>query len=134
MSAKESVRFYQRGPEPGHCYDYPLAAGVRIVRNGIVGVTASLEAVPAGHPDAVTAVGLAQDAADNCTGGRGDKRVIVGTGVFEMSVALPDATAADIKSPVYAVADDSLSLVGAFGQKPIGRIDAIDEEGVWVEI
>jgi hypothetical protein len=134
MAATANLKFYQRGPVPGSRYDYPVAAGVRIFRHAIVGVTASLEAVPAGNADCVALVGLALDPADNRTGAKGSKRVIVGTGVFQMDDAFASVGAADIKSAVYASDDDTLSLTALEGELPLGTIDAIDEEGVWVRI
>ena len=135
MAATKDQVFYQRASEPGARYEYPVAAGVQIFKNAIVGLNAAFQAVPAGSANAVAVVGLASDPADNRAGNSGDKRVIAKTGTFEMSdafAAAPGAVA--IKGQVFAADDATLSLTNAADELLLGTIDAIDEEGVWVSI
>ena len=126
----------QRGPVLGSRYDMPVAPGVRIFRGALVGVTEDYAAVPAGHVDCAGGLGIAMDPADNRTGQKGSKRVIISTGIFNMTEALAVASvsAPNIKGPVYASDDDTLTLTALNGEVLIGTIDAIDEEGVWIKI
>lgn len=71
-------------------------------RGTIVGLNAGNEAVPVGHASCVCAVGMALGPADNRTGQAGDKRMLVGTGVFNLDGMLLAASAANIKAPLWA--------------------------------
>lgn len=134
MAATLNLKMPQRGSSGGSRYDYPVEAGVRIFRNTFVGLTEELTAVPVGHADCFCALGVAVDPVDNRTGQSGAKRVLVATGVFNVGDALAGATVPNIKGPVYAAEDDTLTLTDASGEWLLGTLEAIDEEGFWVRI
>lgn len=132
MAATYDRSLQLRGGSDRASYGYRPAQGVRIFRNAIVAVTANLEAVPAGHADAVAVVGVAEGGMDNRTGEANDRFVYVRRGVFRLD--METATAANINAPVFASDDDTLLLTNENGELQVGTIDAIDAEGVWVNV
>ena len=132
MAATADTSFHLRGGSDRASYGYRPADGVRIFRNAIVAVTANFEAVPAGHAEAVAIVGVAESGVDNRANGANDRFVYVRRGVFKLDVSV--ATAANVNAPVFAADDDTLQLTDANGALRAGVIDAIDAEGVWVNV
>ncbi len=127
MTASADIRRKWRN---GDAYGYPVLAGVRIFGGSVLGVTAALAAVPAGHADCVAIVGFASEAIDNRDGTTGDRLIEARKGVT--NIPLSGATAADIGKKVYASADDTFTLT-AGALLAVGTIDAIDADGVWLK-
>lgn len=127
MVASSDIR---RKWRTGDAYGYPVLAGVRIFGGTMIGVTAALAAVPAGHVSAVALVGFAEEAIDNRDGATGDQMINAKKGVT--LIPLAGATAADIGKTVYASADDTFTLT-AGALLVAGTIDAIDADGVWLK-
>lgn len=128
MAATDDIRALRK-PGPDRSYAYPVLAGVVIFGGTAVGVTANLEAVPAGHASAVKLMGFADQRVDNRDGATGDVYARIERGVRQIPLA--GATAANIGATVYASADDTFTL-NAGSLLAIGTIDAIDAEGVWL--
>ncbi|MGN6777578.1 hypothetical protein [Rhizobium sp.] len=127
MTATADIR---RKWRPGDKYGYPVLAGVRIFGGAMVGVTAALAMVPAGHASAVALIGFAEESIDNRSGATGDWVGQARKGVT--LIPLSGATPADIGKPVYASADDTFTLTaGALLQA--GTLHAIDADGVWLK-
>lgn len=129
MAATDDIRT-RRKPGPGRSYGYPVLAGVKIYGGTVAGITANREAVPAGHPSAVSLLGFAEQRADNTGGANGDQVVNIEKDV--RLIPLAGATAANIGATVYASADDTFTLT-AGSLLAIGTIDAIDADGVWLK-
>ncbi|MBD8554912.1 hypothetical protein IFT84_10290 [Rhizobium sp. CFBP 8762] len=129
MVASNDLTYVER---KGDVFAYPVLAGVVIYGRAAVGITANRDAVPAGHPQAVKLVGLAEERVDNRGGATGDRLVNAKKSVF--AIPLTGATAANIGSPIYASADDTFTLSNANGVLPIGILHAIDSDGIWLKI
>ncbi|MDR6102788.1 putative RecA/RadA family phage recombinase [Agrobacterium larrymoorei] len=114
----------------GDMYGYPVLGGVQIFGGTMIGVTAALAAVPAGHASCVALIGFSEEAVDNRSGATGDRLVNARKGVSVIPLA--GAVPADIGKPVYASADDTFTLAAGSLLKA-GTIDAIDAEGVWLK-
>lgn len=89
---------------------YAVAAGVHVYKGAFVGLNAS------GYARGLVAgdrfLGVAYEEADNTSGSNGDQFVrVFSTGDFPH--ALTGAAVTDIGRPVYASADDTLTLTGA---------------------
>lgn len=128
MTATNDIRSKKK-PGLGRRYGYPVLAGVVIYGGAAVGITAAKAMVPAGHASAVKLIGFAEERYDNTNGATGD---IYGTAEKDVRlIPLAAATPADIGSTVYASADDTFTLV-AGALLALGKIDAIDGDGVWL--
>ncbi|MFC3074685.1 hypothetical protein [Shinella pollutisoli] len=127
MAASADIR---RKWRKGDSYGYPVLANVRIFGGTMVGVTAALAAVPAGHADAVALVGFAEESVNNVGGATGDQTVTLRKGITHIPLA--GATPANIGATVYASADDTFTLT-AGSLLVAGTIDAIDADGVWLK-
>lgn len=129
MAATNDIRAIKK-PGPSRAYGYPVLANILIFGGAAVGITASKEAVPAGHVSAVKLIGFAEERIDNTGGATGDQYVNVEKDV--RVIPLAGAAVANIGAAVYASADDTFTLTaGALLQ--IGIIDAIDADGVWLK-
>ena len=129
MAASTDIKYRER---PGDAYGYPVLGGVRIYGRAVVGITAALAAVPAGHADAVALIGFAEERVDNSAGATGDQIVRAKKGVY--NVPLAGATAANVNDPVYCVDDNTFTLDDdEGGNLQIGTLHAVDADGVWVK-
>ncbi len=127
MTATADIR---RKTRPGNSYGYPVLGGVRIFGGTMIGLTAALAAVPAGHASCVVLIGFAELAVDNRDGATGD--FLINAKKEVTLIPLAGAVATDIGKTVYASADDTFTLV-AGALLPAGKIDAIDADGVWLK-
>jgi hypothetical protein len=127
MTATADIR---RKTRPGNSYGYPVLGGVRIFGGTMIGVTAALAAVPAGHASCVALIGFAEENVDNRDGSTGDRLINAKKDVT--AITLAGATAADIGKTVYASADDTFTLA-AGALLPAGILHAIDADGIWLK-
>lgn len=128
MTATTDIRSKKK-PTLGRRYGYPVLGGVVIYAGAAVGITAAKAMVPAGHVSAVKLIGFADERYDNSAGATGD---ITGTAEKDVRlIPLSGAVVSDIGATVYASADDTFTLV-AGALLPIGKIEAIDADGVWL--
>lgn len=129
MVATNDLRIKRR-PIPGNSYAYPVLGGQKIFGRAVVGITAAMAAVPAGHVNAVKLIGFAEERVDNSAGATGDQSVKIEKGTF--LIPLAGATVANINAAVYCTADDTFTLTASTNLQ-IGTIDAIDADGVWLK-
>lgn len=127
MVATADIR---RKTRKGDAYGYAVLGGVRIFGGTMIGITAALAAVPAGHASCVALIGFAEENVDNRDGTTGDRLINAKKEVTLITLA--GATAADIGKTVYASADDTFTLA-AGALLAAGKIDAIDADGVWLK-
>ncbi len=128
MTASNDIRSKKK-PGLGRLYGFPVLAGVVIFGGAAVGLTAAGYLVPAAHANAVKLIGFAQERVDNSAGASGDLWATVEKDV--RIIPLAGAAVTDIGATVYASADDTFTLV-AGALLPLGKIDAIDGDGVWL--
>lgn len=110
----------------------PPAAGVCIWAGAMVGVNAAGQAVPAGTPDALAVIGIAQNAVDNRLGQSSDEQIRIRRGVYALKAAAAGITAATYGQAVQAVDDETVALLTE-GAITAGVIRAVDSDGVWIE-
>jgi hypothetical protein len=82
-------------------------------------------------------IGRAEEMVDNTGGSAGDKTITVRRGVFQFanSADADEITEADIERTAYVVDDQTVAKTSNSGARGIaGRIVAVDEAGVWVEL
>jgi hypothetical protein len=118
-----------------HQYNLPVAATTTIFQGSMVGINASGYLVPASADSAIRIVGMAKKRVVN-SGSAGDVSCPVETGIFKWanSSTTGAITAADIGRDAYAVDDETVSRISAYGARPVaGRIVEVDSAGVWVE-
>ncbi len=128
MAATDDIRSKKK-PTLGRLYGYPVLAGQKIFGGTAVGITAAKAAVPASHTDAVKLIGFAESRADNTGGATGDVYVTIEKDV--RLIPLAGAAVSNIAATVYASADDTFTLT-AGSLLALGKIDAIDADGVWL--
>jgi len=118
--------------------DYPVRASTVIYSGALVAFitsgTGAGNAVPASDAANRAILGVAQARADNSQGTDGATRVVVAFNrAFKFNLS-GSAAPGDIGRCVYAVDDNTVSLSpGASGVK-VGKLLAIDPDGVWVYI
>jgi hypothetical protein len=118
--------------------DYPVRANTIIYSGALVafitsGVGAG-NAVPASDAANRAILGVAQARADNSQGTDGATRVVVAFNrAFKFNPAGSFAPA-DIGRCVYAVSDNEVSLSPGSNGVKVGKLLAIDADGVWVYI
>jgi hypothetical protein len=118
--------------------DYPVRANTIIYSGALVALITSGagagNAVPASDAANRVILGVAQARADNSQGTDGAMRVVVAFNrAFKFNLS-GGAAPGDIGRCVYAVDDNTVSLSpGANGVK-VGKLIAIDTDGVWVYI
>jgi len=128
VTATNDIRT-QRKPHLARQYGYPVLANTVIYGGTAMGITADKEAVPAGHVSAAKLIGFAAERYDNRGGATGDMTATAEKDV--RLIPLAGATVANIGATVYASADDTFTLT-AGSLLAIGKIDAVDADGVWL--
>jgi hypothetical protein len=118
--------------------DYPVRQGVVIYSGALVALITSGagagNAVPASDAANRVILGVAQARADNSQGIDGATRVVVAFNrAFKFNLS-GGATSADIGKAVYAVSDNEVSLSPPTNGVKVGKLIAIDADGVWVYI
>jgi hypothetical protein len=118
--------------------DYPVRANTIIYSGALVALitsgTGAGNAVPASDAANRAMLGVAQARADNSQGADGATRVIVAFNrAFKYNLS-GSATSADIGKAVYAVSDNEVSLSPGTNGVKVGKLLAIDPDGVWVYI
>lgn len=118
-------------------FSHPLAASTVIFAGALVALNAAGNAVPGATATTLTAVGVAQEHADNAAGAIGDVRVEVRRGVFQFanSAAADEITRAEIGDSAYIVDDQTVAKTNGTSTRSVaGIIRDVDAGGVWIEI
>jgi hypothetical protein len=118
--------------------DYPVRANTVIYSGAIVALitsgTGAGFAVPASDAANRVILGVAQARTDNSQGVDGAMRVVVAFNrAFKFNL-VGSAAPADIGRCVYAVSDNEVSLSPPTNGVKVGKLLAIDPDGVWVYI
>lgn len=105
---------------------FPVAASTKVYKGAFVGLKTSgyVRGLTAGDP----VVGIAYEEVDNSAGANGALSVRVYT-QGDFSLALAGATVADLGRPVFASADDALTLAGE-GNSYVGVVESVPQSGV----
>ena len=118
--------------------DYPVRANTVIYNGALVALitsgTGAGFAVPASDAANRVILGVAQARADNTSGTDGAKRVVVAFNRAFKFNPVGSFTPADIGRSVYAVSDNEVSLSPQTNGVKVGKLIAIDADGVWVYI
>ena len=120
-----------RREREGRAYGYPVLGGLQIFFGSLVAITAAGKAVPVGHTDGQHCVGLAKNSADNRDDDADPPFVEAVKGVYALDFDTAP-THADIKKPVYAVDDGTVTLTS--GTLLVGTLDGIDGTEFFVRI
>ena len=118
--------------------DYPVRASTVIYSGALVALITSGpgagNAVPASDTLGRVILGVAQARADNSQGADGATRVIVAFNrAFKFNL-VGSAAPSDIGRCVYAVSDNEVSLSPQTNGVKVGKLIAIEPDGVWVYI
>ena len=118
--------------------DYPVRANTVIYSGALVALitsgTGAGFAVPASDAPNRVILGVAQARADNTSGADGAQRVTVAFNrAFKFNLS-GSVTSADIGRCVYAVSDNEVSVSPQTNGVKVGKLIAIEPDGVWVYI
>jgi hypothetical protein len=118
--------------------DYPVRANTIIYSGALVALITSGagagNAVPASDAANRAILGVAQARADNSQGADGAMRVVVAFNrAFKFNLS-GSAAPGDIGRCVYAVDDNTVSLSPGTNGVKVGKLLAIESDGVWVYI
>lgn len=117
-------------------FSAPVAAAVLIYEGALVALDASGDATPGAVATTLTALGRADERADNSGGAAGDISVKVRKGVFRFdnSSAGDLIARVDIGNDCYIVDDQTVAKTDGTATRSIaGKIVDVDAAGVWVE-
>ena len=120
----------------GDLYEYPVAATALIYAGAIVVLDAAGNAEPGATALNKTAVGRAEERADNAVGAAADINVKVKPGVFKFK---NDVTHTIDKTHVggtaYIVDDETVASTDGTGTRSAaGVIKQVETDGVWVKL
>ena len=112
----------------------PVKAAETIYAGSLVCSPATGYAEPANAAASLTALGRAEELADNSAGAAGDISVLVRRGVFRWANSQGAGALAgtDIGAKAYFVDDQTVTKAAA-GSSEAGIVLGVDSEGVWVE-
>ena len=113
----------------------PVAASVKIFEGSLVALNAQGYAVPASKAENLTAMGRAEQFADNSAGADGAETVLVKRGAFIWDndpTSANAVTRALVGKPCY-ILDDSTVTALATGSSAAGKVLAVTDDGVSVE-
>jgi len=118
--------------------DYPVRANTVIYSGALVALITSGagagNAVPASDAANRAILGVAQHRADNTSGTDGAQRVVVAFNrAFKFNL-VGSAAPGDIGRCVYAVSDNEVSVSPGTNGVKVGKLLAIEPDGVWVYI
>jgi len=118
--------------------DYPVRANTVIYSGALVALITSGagagNAVPASDTLGRVILGVAQHRADNTSGTDGAQRVVVAFNrAFKFNL-VGSAAPGDIGRCVYAVSDNEVSVSPGTSGVKVGKLLAIEPDGVWVYI
>jgi hypothetical protein len=134
MTATTTDRLTDR--RDGIQYRFPVGAG-KTIHTGTLVVLAAGAAEEGSTAKSLTAVGVAEDHADNSGGSAGDIRVPVRRGVFAFAnSADTDAiTLAEVGTDCYIVDNQTVAKTNSSSTRSkAGVVRDVDDAGVWVEI
>lgn len=113
----------------------PMAAGKLIYEGALVVLNSSGYAEPATKATGLTAIGRAEERADNTGGSAGDREVLVKRGVFvwdNSATAANKVAETDLMKTCYIEDDCTVSSVST-GSSAAGIVVGVTDEGVEVE-
>lgn len=114
----------------------PVKAGAKLYAGALVVLDAGFAKASVAAA-ALIAAGIARKQIDNTAGADGDEVVPLAQGVFRFgnSAGADEITQADLNQPAWVVDDETVAKTSAGGARSFaGRIVAVDEQGVWVEV
>ena len=117
--------------EPGSHHD-PVAAGVVIHSGALIALNGASFAVPATKATNLRVRGVAEHSSNNATGADGAGDIASRTGAFRFHNN-GDINRSHIGDTAY-ITDDQTVQADATGSSPVGRIDDVETDGVWVVI
>jgi len=119
----------------GKLVSHPMAASKKIYAGALVVLNATGYAEPGSTATTLTAVGCAEEQADNSAGNNGDRAVLVRRGVFKFKNHTDAVTRAEIGKTCYIVDDETVAKTnGTSTRSAAGKVIDLDSDGVWVEI
>lgn len=120
----------------GDRWDFPAAAAETIFQGSLVAFDSTAGVISGITSLTVRGLGRAEFDVDNSGGAKGDKTVVVRTGIFAFATATgggDDIAADDIGKVCYIVDDQTVALTnGAATRSVAGTIADVDSDGVWV--
>lgn len=119
---------YDARRRDGALIAYPVAAGGRIFKGGLVAVAASGFAVPAADAAGLTFVGVAYEEGDNRDGAAGARKVrVLKTGVYTYPKA--GASPTDMGRTVFVVNDGAVSTAATGSTLAAGVVVGVPDAG-----
>lgn len=134
MALLANAQVTRRGrPSNGRTFGYPVAPGETIWGGGLVGLNSSGQMQRLQTVGTVVFVGLADRDLSNAVNAAASSILVEAMkGCFGLTV--PSATAANINAPVYATADNVLTLSNTGAPLQIGTLVGIDNGQTFVAI
>ena len=119
----------------GEILSMPVAANAKIYEGSLV-VVDSGYAKPGTTATGLVAAGRAETFADNIGGSDGDVSITVKRGCFKFENDDADTVAQDdVMADCYIVDDETVAATdGESTRSKAGKVIAVDDDGVWVEI
>ncbi len=119
---------YDARRRDGALIAYPVAAGGRVFKGGLVAVAASGYAVPAADAAGLTFVGVAYEEGDNRGGAAGARKVrVLKTGVY--TYAKVGASPADMGKVVFVVDDGAVTTAATGSNVAAGVVVGVPDTG-----
>jgi hypothetical protein len=114
----------------------PVAAGTVIRAGALTALNANGFLVPGSTAVGLTSRGRALETVDNSNGLDGDQTAHTDKGTFRFNNHDTDViTRADIGGTAYIVDDETVAVNDGTGTRSVaGKIDDIDDHGVWVTV
>lgn len=118
-----------------HLMNYPLAAAAQLFKGALVKVNAAGFLAEAVAEVGAIFAGVMDKTVDNTAGSAGDLKGNVRARGRFLFTGLSGFTQADVKSLVYASADDTFSVTQGANELLIGRItEFVSASSVWIEL
>lgn len=119
----------------GDVEEYPVLAATTCYEGGIAVLDGDGYAKPGVTATGLVAVGRFDRRADNSAGASGDIRAKVRKGVFRFanSAGADEVLISHVGDNCYIVDDQTVAIV-ATGRSIAGRVEQVDDQGVWVRM
>ena len=133
MALLAGVNLDRRGPPPAGGFGYPVAAGERVFKGGVVAVNAAGSLQRVQTAGSLVIVGIAHRDLDNTAGAAvSDIKVEALKGIYSLTV--PSATAANINAAVFATDDATLTLTQSGSLLAAGTLVGIESGQTYVKM
>jgi len=119
---------------PGVVVSVPVAAGARLFAGALAALDATGHAVPAADAPGLRVLGRVEESADNTGGAAGEIAVPIKRGVFRYPNSATAPLDAGAPGRLCYVEDDQTVAQNTTHRVVAGRVVAVEEAGVWVEI